>query len=118
MMLLYSYPNPPLLHSTVSFILSLALVSSLFSIPPTPLYARLGTATSIEENNSASLGKIGGTYPDIDYVYRGLCAQKSGKHEYHIKIYALSNDLNAVIEKGMSLSYLVLALTYFVLYSV
>lgn len=43
---------------------------------------------------------MGGTSEPIDYVYRGPCPTTSGVHSYHYKVYALSNDLNAVIEKG------------------
>jgi phosphatidylethanolamine-binding protein (PEBP) family uncharacterized protein len=67
---------------------------SVYNIPP--------TVTSIPENDSAAAGTIGGTNPDFEYRYRGPCATTAGTHEYHIKVYALSADLNAVVEKPVS----------------
>jgi phosphatidylethanolamine-binding protein (PEBP) family uncharacterized protein len=70
---------------------------AVYDIPP--------EVSAIPENGSETVGKIGGTNPDFLYEYRGPCASTSGVHEYHIKVYALSSDLNAVVEKGDAKSY-------------
>ena len=98
-------PSLPLLGDALSIVDNGSTSYSPHPNPnPYPVFYHplsiLGDALSIDENGSTSVGKLGGTYPDIEYVYRGVCAEMSGMHEYHIKVYALSNDLNAVVEKG------------------
>jgi phosphatidylethanolamine-binding protein (PEBP) family uncharacterized protein len=90
---------------TVQYLIAMSTTESDATIYDWTVYDIPATITSIPENGTETVGKMGGTNPDFLYLYRGPCSTTSGVHSYHIKVYALSADLNAVVEKGDAKSY-------------